>query len=715
MRTPSTISVMIGLFLLPPFAGAKEYEKNSDTHAVTHDDVWLMNRLGTPEPSPDGRWAVVLVTEPSYEEDGEIKDLWLVATDGTTAARRLTSSPEGESDPVWSPDGSKLAFSTSRGEDENGEDNPSQIFVIDMTGPGEAIQITDLITGAGNAEWSPDGTRIAFQSRVYPGATSNEENKAEKNRRDEIEYDVSAYDIFPVRQWDHWRDDRQMHLFVQDAEAGAIAKDLFVGTTLVEEPGYAAVPSISSDDLQAKWTPGGNEIVFAATTNHHEAARAEVLHHLYKINADGGEPQQLTDSKEWTCTNPLFAPDGKALYCKYEAVNEYVYNLDRVAGFNWTLGEDGPRLGKPQIVTATLDRSVNDIAISNDSKTLYVTANDEGRVRLFAVPARGGSARRLDDNSRGVFSGPKVAGSSLVASWKDSTHPVEVVRIDPASGAATPITAFNTDRAGTLDRQPFREFWFTSSKGRKIHSWMALPPDFDDSKSYPLVLEIHGGPFSSSLDADHVRWSPHLLASPGYVVLRTDYTGSVGYGEEFSRNIQNDPLKTPGEELNEAVDEAIKQFPFIDASRLGATGASYGGHLINWLQATTERYKVLVGHAGLVSLEGQWSTSDVIYHREMMNGGAPWGDSTIWREQSPSTYADKFSTPIMLTIGEIDYRVPINQTLAAWSYIQRRNIPGRLLVFHETNHWIMTGPSARYFWEEVHGWLAKYLNDDGTP
>ena len=226
-----------------------------------------------------------------------------------------------------------------------------------------------------------------------------------------------------------------------------------------------------------------------------------------------------------------------------------------------------------------------------------------------------------------------------------------------------------------------------------------------------MVTLIHGGPHSSSLDADHVRWSPHLLASAGYVVVMTDYTGSVGYGVEFSRAIQGDPLKTPGDEIVAALDEAIRLYPFIDADRQAAAGASYGGHLVNWLLGTTTRFRTLVNHAGLVDLEGQWSSSDVIFHREINALGPPWGDSPIWDEQSPSSYAENFSTPILLTIGEKDFRVPVNQTIAAWSYVQRKQVPGRLLVFHSADHWIMKGAEARYYWEEVHAWLAEYLGD----
>jgi dipeptidyl aminopeptidase/acylaminoacyl peptidase len=207
-----------------------------------------------------------------------------------------------------------------------------------------------------------------------------------------------------------------------------------------------------------------------------------------------------------------------------------------------------------------------------------------------------------------------------------------------------------------------------------------------------------------------VRWSPHLLASAGYVVLQTDYTGSVGYGVEFSRAIQGTPLKQPGDDLVQAAAVAIERYPFIDADRQAAAGASYGGHLVNWLQATTTHYKALVGHAGLVDLEGQYSSSDTIFHREIMNGGPAWiEENTIWRDESPATHAGNFSTPILLTIGEKDYRVPVNQTIAAWSYVQRMQVPGRLLVFHDANHWIMKGEEARYYWAQVHEFLHKYL------
>ena len=217
-----------------------------------------------------------------------------------------------------------------------------------------------------------------------------------------------------------------------------------------------------------------------------------------------------------------------------------------------------------------------------------------------------------------------------------------------------------------------------------------------------------------SRDQFFIRWNYHLLAQPGYIVLMTDYTGSTGYGEKFAQEIQGDPLKGPGEELNEAADEAIRQFKFIDASRQAAGGASYGGHLSSWLQATTTRYKCLINHAGLVSLESQWGTSDTIYSREVNNGGPVWEQGPVWREQNPIRYASKFRTPMLITVGENDFRVPLNHTIENWSVHQRLKIPSRLIVFPEENHWILKEENSRFFYQEVHAWLKRWLNGESS-
>jgi dipeptidyl aminopeptidase/acylaminoacyl peptidase len=195
-------------------------------------------------------------------------------------------------------------------------------------------------------------------------------------------------------------------------------------------------------------------------------------------------------------------------------------------------------------------------------------------------------------------------------------------------------------------------------------------------------------------------------------VLMTDYTGSTGYSERFAQEIQGDPLRGPADEINQAADEAIRRFPFIDGARQCAAGASYGGHLANWMQASTTRYKCLISHAGLIDSESQWGTSDTIWNREVMNGGPPWEPTKTWREQNPIRYAKSFKTPILLSVGENDYRVPLNQTIENWSVLQRMKVPSRLLVWPEENHWILKGENGRKFYEEVHAWLAKHLGEE---
>ncbi|HSB14537.1 MAG TPA: prolyl oligopeptidase family serine peptidase, partial [Bryobacteraceae bacterium] len=374
-----------------------------------------------------------------------------------------------------------------------------------------------------------------------------------------------------------------------------------------------------------------------------------------------------------------------------------------------------PAMGKLAVITASFDRSADSFEVSPDGRTVYVLAEEHGHDKIFAVPAAGGEAKPVLDVKLGCYSGlavpEKAEKTILFAAWQSAVNPPEIVRIDPGAAQHTLLSDFTVETAAAVDWQPARHFWFTSKRGKQIHNMIVLPPAFDENKKYPLLVFMHGGPHNMSKDQFILRWNYHLLAQPGYVVLTTNYSGSTGFGEKFAQEIQGDPLKGPGDEINEAADEAIRRFPFIDATRQAAAGASYGGHLANWLQATTTRYKCLVSHAGLINLESQWGTSDTIYHRERGNGGPVWEQGPVWREQNPIRFAANFRTPILLTVGEKDYRVPINQTIENWSVLKRLKIPSRLIVFPDENHWILKGENSRFFWKELHEWLKQYVGD----
>jgi len=668
---------------------------------IAHEDVWLMKRVGAPVPSPDGRWALFPVSEPAYDEKDQASDLWIAPSDGSAAPRRVTFTKGGEGGAAWSADSRRIAFSAKR----EGDD-AAQIYVLDLEAGGEAARATSLSTGARAPQFSPDGKSLLFVSSVYPGARDDEANKKIAAERKARKHRARVYDGFPIRNWDRWLEDTQSHVFVQSLDPGARPVDLLAGTHLAAEPGFAGRTSSGGDELDAIWAPDGRSVVFVATANRNAAAYAEVHTCLWAVPASGGEPRRLT-SEPGNCSRPVFSPDGSSLLLSFTPDSDRIYSLDRVASIPWPGG------GPLRILTPKFDRSVGSFALTPDGRTLYMLAEEAGHEKLFSAPAAGGEARPVFEMTLGAYANlaipARAAAPLLLANWDCALSPPEVVRVDPAAGRHAPLSGFNTARAAEIDWQPLRHFWFTSKRGKRIHNMIALPPAFDEKRKYPLFVVIHGGPHSMWRDQFVIRWNYHLLARPGYVLLLTDYTGSTGYGEKFAQEIQGDPLAGPGDELNEAADEAIRLFPFIDASRQAAGGASYGGHLANWLQGTTTRYKCLISHAGLVNLESQWGTSDTIYSREVTNGGPVWEQGKIWREQNPIRRAASFRTPILVTVGEQDFRVPLNNSIENWSVLQRLRVPSRLIVFPDENHWIMKGEDSRFFYREVQDWLAKYL------
>jgi dipeptidyl aminopeptidase/acylaminoacyl peptidase len=667
--------------------------------ALTHETLYLMKRVGTPSISPDGKWVVFSVTEPSYDEKEVVNDLWITSTDGSSAPRKITSLKSGESDPVWSPDSRRIAFAAKRDADE-----VSQIYVLDLAG-GEAQRVSKVSTGVRSPKFSPDGTRVLFASTVFPGAADEEANKKAAQEEKDRKFKVRIYDSFPVRAWDRWLDEKQAHVFVQSLDPAGPAKDLLAGTPLVSEAGFAGTGGGEGrDTISGEWTPDGQAIVFAATTGRTTGAYAEVDFALYRVSAKGGDPERIASARG-SYGNPTFSPDGKTLYATFEPNNGKTYNLSTLVAFDW------PTMTNRRTVAQT-DRSVGDYTISSDGRTIYFTAEDSGLVKLYSVPAAGGTAVVAIDPQRGTYSGLTAADKApvLVGRWGSSVDPAELVRFDPATKSHKNLTSFNVAEAKTIDWAAPQHFWFTSTRGRKIHNMIVTPPNFDPAKKYPLFVLIHGGAHNMWSDSITLRWNYHLLAKPGYVLLLTNYTGSTGFGAEFAQAIQGDPLKGPADELMEAADAAIAKYPFIDASRQVAGGASYGGHLANALEAWSgTRFKALISHAGLVNLETQWGSSDVIYGRELAMNGPVWEQNETWRSQNPVRFAANFKTPMLLSIGEKDYRVPLNNTLEMWAVLQRLRVPSRLLVWPEENHWILNPENSRVFYREVAEWLGKWV------
>ena len=674
---------------------------------VTHEALWMMKRVGAPAVSPDGRWVVFSMTEPSYEVDKAVSDLWLVPAAGGAAPRRLTSTKAAEAGVVWSPDSRAIAFTTKREGDE-----VDQVYVLDIAAGGEARRVTSLSTAAANPKWRPDGQAILFETSVFPGALDDAANRKAAAEKKAHKYNVRTYEHFPIRYWNEWLDERQPTIEVQSLEPGAKAHDILSPTRLAHTQGFSGPEGETNVSLSPIWSPDGKEVVFAATVERWNSAFSEVNYQLYRLPAEGGEATPITPAKGGFRA-PTFSADGKALYFTYEPRNAEIYNLARLQRVAWPAG------GEATLVARDFDREPERFALTADGKTVYILAPEAGKTDLYRVSADGGKPTLAIEPKFGAYGGleipQKAARPQLIATYSSSVSPQEIVSLDPAAKSHRNLTNIDTAEAATLDWAPPQHFWFTSAGGRQIHNMIFLPPNFDPAKKYPLLVFIHGGAASMNPDQISLRWNYHLLIQPGYVMLMTDYTGSTGFGERFAKAIKLDPLKTPGLEIDQAVNEALKRYPYIDGTRMCALGASYGGHLVNWLEATTTRYKCLVSHAGEVDLESQWGMSDGIYGREVTNGGPPWENNPVWREQSPITYAANWKTPMLLSIGERDFRVPIGNTLENWATLQRMKVPSRLLVWPDAWHWILKPEDSRHFYAEVDGWLAHYLKDGPPP
>ncbi len=302
-------------------------------------------------------------------------------------------------------------------------------------------------------------------------------------------------------------------------------------------------------------------------------------------------------------------------------------------------------------------------------------------------------------------------GGNLIATRTSLTAPSEVYRISKSGGALTQITHANDALLAALDMNPAESVWTKGAMGAQVESLIVKPPAFDPNKKYPAIFLVHGGPQSAWVDGWGYRWSAQMFASHGYVVMMTNFHGSTGYGQKFVESISGDWGGAPYQDLMAATDY-LESLPYVDKTRIGAAGASFGGYMINWIAGHTNRYKALVSHDGVYDNHSMWGETEELWFDEWEFKGPLWDKQAaeLRDKWSPSNFVQNIQTPMLVVQGQLDFRIPDGQAFQLFTALQRRSIPSRLLYYPDEGHWVNKPQNSRLWYQTVLGWLDHYLN-----
>ncbi len=657
---------------------------------LTIDDMLAMQRVGEPAVSPDGKWVAFSVRDTDMAANKGRTDIWLAAVDGATV-RRLTTDPASDTSPAWSPDGAYVYFASTRG-------GSSQVWRIAVAG-GEAEAVTKLPIDVNGFRLFPDGKRLLLAMDVWPETRTLATSVA----KDAVKSPSSAqaYDSLLFRHWDTWEDGKYSHLFVWSPDKPDDARDLLPGAT-TDTPthpfGGMEDTAISPDGKTVAYVArvGGKAIAWTTNTD------------VFLVPADGvGKAVALTGANLAYDYAPSFAPDGKSLAVMAMARAGYEADRQRVVLYDLATK-------KPRTLTEGWDRSPGGVEWSADGKTLYTSVDDLGNHSLFAIDATSGKVTTLID--KGTNASPLVAGDQLVFLRDTLTMPAELFRIPATGGVPRQITHFNDARVAKIAWGAYEQYTFTGAKGDTVYAYLVKPANFDIKRTpkVPVAVLIHGGPQGSFGDHFHYRWNPEVFAGHGYAAVVIDFHGSTGYGQAFTDAINGDWGGAPYDDIMAGIDAALKKYPFLDGSRMGAAGASYGGFMINWINGKTDRFKALVCHDGNLDEQLAYFDTEELWFPEWEHGGTPWANPAGYAKHNPIDLVANWKTPTLVVHGGQDFRVVETQGMSTFTALQRKGIPSRFLYFPDENHWVLKPQNSKRWHDEVLAWLDRYLLGTGS-
>jgi len=656
----------------------------SDTHPFSIHDMLAMQRISDPQVSPDGKRIVFVLRTTDLDANRGRTDLWIVNLDGS-GLRRLTSHPDSDFNPCWSPDGGTVYFLSTRS-------GSSQVWKIEPEG-GEATAVTSLPLDVSALIVSPTGSHLGLAMEVFPDERDPQKTAERLEALEKEKRSGRVYDRLFVRHWDTWKDGRRSHVFVLPLDGGA-AIDIMPGM----DADCPSKPFGGSEEFI--FTPDGKSMVFTARNVGREEAWSTDLD-LYVASIEGSSPPRcLTESNQATDTTPSFSPDGKTL--AYLAMARPGYEADRyrIQLMSWPSGPT-------RSLTDAWDHSAGSITWSEDAKTIYSLAGRLGQTPLFAIDVESGDAKALIE--QGTVRAVGLAKDRLVFSMDHLRSPVELYSIRKDGSDRKSVTSINAERLAAARMGEPEQFSFKGWNDETVHAYVVKPVDLDPSRKYPVAFLIHGGPQGSFGNDFHYRWNPQAYAGAGYAAVMVDFHGSTGYGQAFCDSIRGDWGGKPLEDLKKGLEAALAKYPWMDGNRVGALGASYGGYMINWIAGNwPDRFRCLVCHDGNLDERMAYYDTEELWFPEWDHQGNPWDNPENFSKHNPIDHVKNWKTPMLVVHGGLDFRVVYTQGLSTFTALQRRGIPSKLLYFPDENHWVLKPHNSLMWHETVIGWLDQW-------
>jgi len=668
---------------------------HAQARTLTPHDLVMLDRISDPHISPDGKSVVYDVRSTDYTANKGVHAIWDICLScGSGQPWRLAASDGGATNPRWSPDGKSIYFLSSR----NGS---TQIWRTDISAShaGAApVQVTHLPLDIGTFRIAPNNKALVFSAAVFPDCDTLSCTKTRLDARAAQKASGTLYTKLFVRHWDEWEDGTRNQLWAltlnAQGEADGDPRPLmrgFDGDTPSKPFG---------DDADYAISPDSSSVIFSAR----QAGRTEprsTNFDLFQTSIDGtAAPKDLTASNPAWDAAPVFSPDGKTL--AYKAMKRPGFEADRFAIMLRDLNTGATR----ELLTKNWDHSPDALRWSADGRTLYVTADDTGTKKLFAIDAQNGAVTPLTNH--GHVADIDISGQTLVYASDSLTSPAQLYLL--AKPAPLQITHANAEKLAGIDFAQPEQFTFTGWNHETVHGFVMPPANAKPGQKYPVAFLIHGGPQGSFGDDWSFRWNPQTYAAAGFATVFIDFHGSTGYGQAFTDSISSHWGDRPLADLQAGWKAALAKYSYLDGTKACALGASYGGFMIYWIEGVWGApWKCLVDHDGVFDNRMMGYATEELWFSEWENGHAtPWEKPQNYERFNPIDHVADWNTPMLVIHSAHDYRIPLEQGLAAFTALQRKNVPSEFLTFPDENHWVLKPQNSELWQNTVLAWLAKW-------